>query len=330
MKKLYFFYLLSAAVVLFAGCSKSGNVNNDTATENVFDTESTVPDSETENLLDSESTVSDTETDSTSDTENDTETDITGTDSTIDFPLHIKIIGDAVTDPDYKNDGSTGQTPKNYYLGIRQIDLMTSESDLSPVTIFDAGADNFKEVDMLAENDFCTVDLADLPDATYTYAKILIASARFTIDITGHAELPFVGRQDAPGTADVVAAISDTTIDDQARNSGWMEYTFNLSGYTVPPQTGTLPEFTAGDTGSMITDGGQTWLLMNFGNNTTIVPSLAKSYTATMTMQVKDSFRWTDTTTFSDYSINVLDAESDGSIEPITSVGPATYSIVIN
>jgi hypothetical protein len=69
---------------------------------------------------------------------------------------------------------------------------------------------------------------------------------------------------------------------------------------------------------------------MEFSDKIIIKPSLSTSYTATITMQVKDSFRWIDANgPSSDYNPGIFDAEQDGTTETVTGISPASYSIVV-
>ena len=125
----------------------------------------------------------------------------------------------------------------------------------------------------------------------------------------------------------ITAALSDTVIDATAREKGWMEYAFDLGGITFSPE-GTLPEFPDSQTGDVIDEPDETWLLMNLSDNMDISPSITSSYTATVDMKVKGCFRWEDQST-TGYAPDVLDSQPDGTHEPLMSFGPGEFQVTV-
>jgi hypothetical protein len=319
------------------GCSGNGSSSGDDAGDTAGDADS---DGDTDTDSDSDSdtgtdadTGSDGDTDGDADTDTDADADADGdsdtdTDSDTDSDtgsatgptLEIVIVGDAVSDVTFP-DSYASQTPANFVMGIQRVDLMTSADDTAPVTVFDAGAGSYAEVDMMGSTSLATVSLSDLTEGVYTYAKVLLAMTRFQVQTTVHTLVP------VSGPVSVVAALSDTTIDSTARSKGWMRYTFSFGGLNIT-RPDTLPDFPDSGTGEVIEEADKTWLLMNLSQNMTINPSVTTSYVATVTMKVKDCFRWQDVAT-GGYTTGVFDSKSDGAHEPLMGFGPGEYSIVV-
>ncbi len=320
MKRLFIFAILLFVCALAVGCDDGGgDGSTDADTDTDTDTDS---DSDTDTDTDSDSdTDTDTDSDTDTDTDSDTDTD-TDTDTDLGPSLEIVVVGEATTDVTW-SDAYAAQTPSNFIIGIQQVDLMTAADDTSPVTIFDAGANNYTEVDMLGTTSLVTVSLSTVTDGVYTHARVLLAMAGFDVQTTVHP--PYLPAVTGPAT--ITAAISNTTIDSTVRAKGWMEYAFSYGGINFSPE-GTLPEFPDSATGEVIDDPTETWLLMNLSENMTINPSITTDYTATVDMKVKDCFRWEDQST-AGYTIDVLDSESNGDHEPLMSFGPGEYQVTV-
>jgi hypothetical protein len=159
---------------------------------------------------------------------------------------------------------------------------------------------------------------------TYIYARVLMATARFTVQATVHPPFPVPALQ---GPVSVVAALGDTVIDSTPRSQDWVQYSFSAGGFPFV-KTGTLPPFPSSATGTVIKESGRTWLQMELSEHLTITPSISMNYVATVTMKTKNCFRWEDQST-SSYATGVFDTDSSGSSEPVKSFGPGDYSIVI-
>ena len=322
--------LIIAAAAMGSGCSgddgSSGSdagADTDTDADTDADTDTdtdTDTDADTDTDTDTD-TDADSGADSGADTDVDADTD-TDTDSDLGPTLEIVVVGDATSDVEY-GDSYASQTPSSFVMGIQRVELMTSDTDTSPVTVFDAGDGSYTEIDMLGTTSLTTVHLSDLADGVYTKAKVLLAMTRFQIDTTVH-----VVAASFDGTADVVAALSDTTIDSSARSKGWMQYTFHYNSLSVP-RTDTLPPFPTSATGEVIDEADKTWLLMDLSSSMTISPSITSSYVATVTMKVKDCFRWEDDTATSGYTVDVFDSKSTGEHETVASFGPGEFSILV-
>ena len=237
--------------------------------------------------------------------------------------LEFVIVGDPASAVTFQ-DSYASHTPAAFFVGVQKVELLASADDPSPVTVFDAGDGKYTEVDMQGSTSFATIDLFQVTSGTYNYARVLLATARFTVQATVHPPFPVPSLQ---GPVSVVAALSDTVIDSTPRSQDWVQYSFSAGGFPFV-QTGTLPPFPDSATGTVIKETGRTWLQMELSQHLTITPSIAMSYVATITMKTKDCFRWEDQST-SGYAIGVFDTDSSGNSEPVQSFGPGDYSIVV-
>lgn len=220
------------------------------------------------------------------------------------------------------SDGYSGQTPKVYGMGLGRFDIMTSASDPSPVTVFDHGA-NPVEVDLLGETLGGEAPLAGLPATSYTHGRVLLTSSTFTVQATVHAGVTL------PGEITAVVALSDTTINGQPWKQGQATFSFAAGGpaVTVPA---TLPALPSTGGGSIVQEGGRTWLVFPFPKPIAISPSANKSHRATIAYQVFESFRWEDQTQ-AGYKDKVFDVDALGSTwEPVHNYGATGYAIELD
>jgi hypothetical protein len=241
-----------------------------------------------------------------------------GTECTLLFALNIVVVGEASAIT--FTDGNAGQTPTNYFMGMQRFDLMKSAGDLNPVTVFDYDA-SYIEVDMTTTNNVAQVDLTTIPIGLYTHGRVLLTMTRFDVDTIVHSTL-----SDLSGTMSVVGALSDCNIDGTARTQDWAEYTFNVAGGITQP--GTLPPMPSTAGGTIIQEGGNTWMVFPLSENLNILPIPNQSKTATIWYNIFESFRWTDSAV-GGYATDVFDSESDGSHETVTNFGAVDYLVTV-
>lgn len=234
------------------------------------------------------------------------------------YELTLYVEGDLT--PKTFTDGYAGQTPSFYTMGISRFDIMTSENDTNPVTVFDYG-ESYTEVDMLSTSVVGTADLSSIPANVYTHGKVLLKMTRFDVDTTVHTTMPPAS---VPGTLSVVAALSDTEIDGTQRSQDWVQYTFDVAGGITT--TGTLPELPSTAGGRIERENGETWLVFEFNQSLTILPIPGQAHSATITYEVFESFRWDDQDA-AGYTIDVFDSNSDGTSEPVMNFGATGYQI---
>ena len=222
------------------------------------------------------------------------------------------------------NDGFSGQTPRNFTIGFSRVDLMTSENDATPVTVFDFGS-NYVEVDMLSETKIGSADLRDIPSGVYTYGRALLVMARFDVDVTVHTMISPTG---IAGTATVTAALSDATIDGHARSQGWAQEVFTIPNLLPITKDTTLPDLPSTAAGTIVEENGKMWLVFPLNPSLPVAPIPNIAHKLTMVYDEFESFRWDDQPT-SGYSDGVFDSDQDGNTEPLQNVGATDYHIIV-
>jgi len=234
--------------------------------------------------------------------------------------LSIYIRGDTTSKT--FGDGLAGQTPKVYVMGLGRFDIMTSASDPAPVTVFDHGNAPV-EVDLLSETLGGQGHIADLPAGSYSHGRVLLTMSRFTVDATVHAVAAF------PGEIEVVAALSDTTISGKPWTQGQASFSFKSSGGQPVTIPATLPPLPTTGGGTIVQQGGETWLVFPFPKPIDISPS-STSRRATIVYQVFESFRWQDQTK-AGFQDDVFDVDALGlSFEAVKNYGATGYSVELD
>lgn len=236
------------------------------------------------------------------------------------FDLSLYVEGDLT--PKTFDDGYSGQTPSSYTMGISRFDVMTSEDDVSPVTVFDYGED-YTEIDMLTTSLVGSADLTTIPPGIYTYGRVLLKMTRFDVETTVHSTMP---PGSMAGTLTVLAALSDTEIEGTQRNQDWVQYTFDVMGGIST--TGVLPELPTTSAGKIVRENNETWLVFPFDHAITVLPIPGQAHSATITYEVYESFRWEDQDV-SGYTDGVFDSRTDGTSEPVVNFGATGYSISV-
>lgn len=236
------------------------------------------------------------------------------------YELSLYVEGDLT--PKTFEDGYSGQTPSSYTMGISRFEIMTSEDDANPVTVFDYG-ENYNEVDMLTNSLVGSADLTTIPVGVYTHGRVLLKMTRFDIETTVHSTMPPAS---VPGTMTVLAALSNTEIDGTERSQDWVQYTFN--DYGGISTTGTLPELPTTAAGRIERENGETWLVFAFDQSLTIIPIPGQAHSATITYEVFESFRWEDQDA-EGFTEDVFDSRTDGTSEPVMNFGATGYSIAV-
>jgi hypothetical protein len=182
-------------------------------------------------------------------------------------------------------DGYSGQTPRDFFMGLQRFELLRSINDSAPVKVFDL-APGYVEVDMSTKSLVGVGRTPDIPAGTYTHGRVLLSMARFKVDATAHS-----GGTQFAGTMTVLDAISETTIDGTPFTKGRCELTFtagsftNTQDYTLPPLLGT-----AG--GTIVDDGPRTWMVFPFPSSMVIDPTDTTTHQATVSYETYESFRW--------------------------------------
>jgi hypothetical protein len=232
--------------------------------------------------------------------------------------LIIRVGGD--TSPKTIPDGLAGQTPKVYTMSLSRYEIMTSAADPKPVLVFDH-KDKPVTIDMLkAAQEAGSAPLSTIPTGTYTHGRVKLTSTSFTVAATVHATAPLAG------DVTVTTALSDGKIDGKDWKQGDVSYVFSIWPTPIP---GVLPPLPATPGGQIIQQGGETWMVFPFTKPLFISSASPKDWTATITYQVADSFRWQDDASKTGYLPNVFDVSvlPTPSFEAVKSFGATGYLI---
>ena len=235
--------------------------------------------------------------------------------------LTIQVQGDSR--PTTFTDGLWGQTPKDYKMGLARFELLRSATDNSPMMVFDH-KDTAVMVDMAKKTLVGKVDLANLTPGTYTHGRVLLTSCQFTVAATVHAAGLAV-----PGEIQVKAALSDSTVDGKPWKQGQTTFTFKAGAIqqTVP---GLLPPLPSTGGGSVVQQGGKTYMVFTYPAPIIVAPVATRSYTGTIVYKIFESFRWLDETK-TNYTKKVFDVDGLGlTFEPVKSFGATGYGVELN
>lgn len=232
--------------------------------------------------------------------------------------LIIRVGGD--TTPKTIADGLAGQTPKAYTMSLSRYEIMTSAQDPSPVLVFDH-KDQPVAIDMLkGPQEAGSAALTTIPTGTYTHGRVKLTSTSFTVAATVHAPGPL------PGEVTVTAALSDGKLDGTDVKQGDVSYVFSVFPTPIP---GVLPPLPPTPGGQIVQQGGETWMVFPFTKPLFISSASPTDWTATITYQVADSFRWEDDTSKAGHQPDVFDVTAlpTPSFEAVKSFGATGYLI---
>ncbi len=235
--------------------------------------------------------------------------------------LRIYVQGDKR--PTVITDKLSGQTPRDYKMGLARFELMRSATDPSPLTVFDH-KDKPVMVDMLKKTLVGQAELAKLTPGSYTHGRVLLTWCQFTVSATVHAAGLAV-----PGDIVVKAALSDTTHQGKAWKQGQATFTFK-AGTLQQTAPGLLPPLPSTAGGAVVQQGGKTYMVFTYPAPIVIAPSAGKSYSGTMVYKVFESFRWQDEAK-PNYKAKVFDVDGLGlAFEPVKGFGATGYGVELN
>ena len=217
-------------------------------------------------------------------------------------------------------DGYSGQTPRDYVMGLQRFDLLRSSNDPTPVTVFDYGP-GYTEVDMSTKTLVGVGRTPDIPAGSYSHARVLLAMARFTVNASAHS-----GSLGLPGAITATSALSDTIIDGTPFTKGQCQFEF-VSGSITNTLGGALPPLPATAGGTIVDDGQRTWMVFPFAAPLAVDPGDAATHQATITYETFESFRWEEQA-LTGYTTGVWDVNADFvSSEVVKNFGATGYRV---
>lgn len=197
----------------------------------------------------------------------------------------IEIYFEGDSTPKTYGDGYSGQTPRDYFMGVQRFELLRAADDPDPVTVFDF-APGYTEVDMATKTLVGVGRTGQIPAGTYSHGRLLLTMARLTVNATAHGGTTSLG-----GTMSVLDAISETTIDGAPFAKGQCRLEF-VSGTYSNTQSYPLPPLVDLGGGTIVDDGPRTFLLFPFPLPMPIDPADTATHRATVTLDTYEAFRW--------------------------------------
>lgn len=233
--------------------------------------------------------------------------------------IHVR----ASTSPVPHDDGLSGQTPSVQKIGIRKLTMMTSDTDPSPLVVFDHGASAVEAgLDDGDDTVVATVPAASLKAGNYTIARVAIAHARYRVAATMHG----LG-QAVPGTFENLHVLSDgATVDGETFDKGHYRFTFEVGGTPLATQSGEdspLPLEPSVGGITMDTEGSETAYV--FPISVPVEPALRGDVRMIFEVNTYDNFRWEDEA-MNGYARGVFDV-TPSSFEPVKSFGANSFHV---
>jgi hypothetical protein len=229
----------------------------------------------------------------------------------------------ATATPVVHDDPWSGQTPRDYFAGIRSLTLIDESGQDPDLLVFDLSPDHVEA----GWNDGDETTVAQLPVESLTYgtftrARVAVSHLRFTVDTTVHA----MGLS-AAGEVQATQVLSDgTMLDGQVRDRGWWRYVFNFAGMQFPTggESGApVTEPPAGGAIEVVVEGDET--VVYFPASVLIDPTVQNDVSAVLEVNVHEAFRWQDLDE-PEYAPGVFDA-SPPAFEPIRQLGVNSYTL---
>jgi hypothetical protein len=225
--------------------------------------------------------------------------------------------------PVVHDDPWSGQTPRDYFAGIRSLTLIDESGRNGDLLVFDVSPDHVEA----GWNDGDETTVAQIPVdslayGTFTRARVAVSHLRFTVDTTVHA----MGIS-AAGEVRAVQVLSDgTVLDGTTRDRGWWRYVFHFAGMQFPAGADSgapVTEPPPGGAIEVVVEGGET--AVYFPASVLVDPTVQNDVNVVLEVNVHESFRWEDQDE-PDYAAGVFDA-SPPSFEPIRQLGVNSYTL---
>jgi hypothetical protein len=228
--------------------------------------------------------------------------------------VSVRIVVDQT--PVANTDGTSRETPIDQRMGILGLELLRSETDASPLVVFQ----NNDPVDTgyNAGDDTLvgTATASELTAGTYLFARVPVAYVKFTVAGTYHS-----AGLSVPGQfSDTISLSQETLLLGAQRDQGWWSDTFLVGGVAKGTATGEGADFGQPGQGSGIRlDMSNPMGAYVFPVHLVVDPAVAHDVTIQFKLNTYEDFHWQDETQ-PGYTSGVFDV-SYGVFEPVTQLG---------
>ncbi len=183
--------------------------------------------------------------------------------------------------------GTSGQTPRDYFIALSTYYILTNAEDSDPDLCFDHGEDPVV-ANIHRDNFMGACDTSSIPSATYTHGRVKVDWVRYTVDGTLQTGAAI------PGQFEFFRAFSDTEYEEEEYEPGEGYVEFSTIGYsakfpfTFPP----LEDPEGGDFD--LDEEGNFWMTFPYGRPLPIVSESEGEHWARFHWEIFEGFRWVD------------------------------------
>ncbi len=215
--------------------------------------------------------------------------------------------------------GTSGQTPRDWWSGIRSLHLLRTRDDPAPALVFTHG-DGYVEASYAdgADTVVGSAPIASLTSGSFTWARAVHTHVRFTIDATLHSSFGAI-----PGELEDLVVISDrTTIGGGTHDHGFYRYVFRAGGMEYPAEGSgfTVMPISGGGFDARLEEGETAYY---FPAPLEVTDALDTDVHLIFEVNVHEGFRWVDED-LAGYEEGVFDATVAGT-ETIVQAGANGY-----
>jgi len=236
--------------------------------------------------------------------------------------VYVHIVADQTPVPN--TDGTSRETPIDQRMGILGLELLRSETDSSPMVVFQ----NQQPVDTgyNAGDDTLvgTADAASLMAGTYLFARVPVAYTKFKVAGTYHSTGYAV-----PGQFEDTVSLSEQTLLMGAqRDQGWWSSTFLVGGVAYGASSGEGSAFGQPGQGSGIhLDMNNPMGAYVLPVKLVIDPAVGHDVTIVFKLNTYEDLHWQDENQ-PGYTTGVFDV-SYGVYEPVTQLGANSVTVTM-
>jgi hypothetical protein len=183
-------------------------------------------------------------------------------------------------------DGLSGQTPRDFKIALSKYYAMTSALDPSPALCFDHGTGEVV-ADLSGDTLVGTCATASLPTASYTYGRVRVMWAEYTVSGVLH----YLGSPYA-GDFTFFRAYSDVMHGGVAMSAGQGIIKFSTTGTEIPV---TYPPALAAAPGVTVeTTNGECWMTFAYSHPLPVDQTSPDTHWARFTWEIFEGFRWSE------------------------------------